>query len=427
MEKSNKKKGASLIIVLMVLAIAMILSSAALTTISRTTKANVKEKKSEDLLYSAESGLQYGILMFKNKNDVFNKIERTINNCLVNITSEKSGEDYKITSEAKQAERSRKVSVIIKKTSNEIKEIPTAIFGINKIVLKRGVKGSIGTNSTDTGAITLDWGFRIDGDVYIPQGGDPKKIVQKPTEATANFTIKQQSKNAEYPAPNFPNFPIGLTNKGVLSLSGGETPYTPVSKSEYYERISVYSNRTLIINTVEGDNIIRVKDLDINQGKIVIKGPGRVLLYVDNLIDITGGDMNDTKKAEKFIIYCNKANSYDNKITIGGSTKIYASVYLNKSSITVGGSAQILGDLITAGTSVRIEGSATSGNQVVYAPNARVDFVGSGAFKGSLIGKEIYVEGGEDVQIAPPVSPDFPIIVGSGSSSLQMGEVQYDS
>lgn len=429
MEKSNKKKGASLIIVLMVLAIAMILSSVTLTTISRTTKANAKEKKSEDLLYSAESGLQYGILTFKSKNDVFTKIEKTINNCLVTITSEKSGEDYKIISEAKQSERSRKVSVIIKKTSSEIKQIQTSIYGIDKIYLKRGVKGSIGTNSKNFGAITLDWGFRIDGEVYIPQGGNPDDIVKQPEWSGARPRIKQVTKAPEYPIPKFPDFPTGLQNKGNLILEGNENNppfiFNGINGNEYYENVTILSNRKLKINTVEGNNIIRIKNLNIDQGSIVINGPGKVLLYVDNCIRINGNEMNTSGNAKRFIVYCK--NVQNNKLYIVGNTKVYASIYLNTSNIEVGGSGQVFGDIVTSGTEVKINGSSTAGEQIVYAPNAIVNIEGSGAFNGALIGKEIYIQGGGDVQLSTPIDPAFPIIVGSGSSSLQMGEVQYDS
>lgn len=101
MRKSNKKKGASLIIVLMVLAVAMILSSVTLTTISKTTKANVDEKKSEDLLYSAESGLEYGIGVVKNNINI-NSQELVINNTnvKVDILEIESKKKYRITSTA---------------------------------------------------------------------------------------------------------------------------------------------------------------------------------------------------------------------------------------------------------------------------------------------------------------------------------------
>lgn len=439
MKKQNKKKGASLIIVLMVLLIAMVLSTVTLTTISRTTKANGEEKRSEDLLYAAESGLQYGIAYFNSKKDNTSSIELDENilpngfkinshDTVVKINKISSG--YEIISEAKQYERSRKVSVVIKKTSSEIKQIPTSIYGIDKIYLKRGVKGSIGTNSKNLGAITLDWGFRIDGEVYIPQGGNPDDIVKQPEWSGARPRIKQVTKVAEYPIPKFPDFPTGLQNKGNLKLEGNENNppfiFNGINGNEYYENVTILNDRKLKINTVEGNNIIRIKNLNIDQGSIVINGPGKVLLYVDNCIRINGNEMNTSGNTKRFAVYCKSVQN--NKLDIVGNTKVYASIYLNTSNITVGGSGQVFGDIITAGTEVKINGSSTAGEQIVYAPNAIVNIEGSAAFNGSLIGKEIYIYGGGgDVQLSAPIDPAFPIIVGSGSSSLQMGEVQYDS
>ncbi len=111
MKHRKKKKGASLIIVLMVLAVAMIFSSVTLTTISKTTKANAQEKKSEDVLFSAESGLEYGIAWFnKNKTTGVISVPPT-NGCTYDVKVEPDGSNYKIISKATINGKSKTVSV----------------------------------------------------------------------------------------------------------------------------------------------------------------------------------------------------------------------------------------------------------------------------------------------------------------------------
>ena len=126
MKHWKKKKGASLIIVLMVLAVAMIFSSVTLTTISKTTKANAQEKKSEDVLFSAESGLEYGIAWFnKNKTTGVISVPPT-NGCTYDVKVEPDGSNYKIISKATINGKSKTVSVKV----NKIETPPTAGGGL---------------------------------------------------------------------------------------------------------------------------------------------------------------------------------------------------------------------------------------------------------------------------------------------------------
>lgn len=115
MKRASKKKGASLIIVLMVLAVAIIFSSVTLTTISRTTKLNFKEKKSEDVLFSAESGLEYGIAWFNKNKTSGTVVVPPINDCIFDVRVEPDGNNYKIISKATLGELSKTVSIRINK------------------------------------------------------------------------------------------------------------------------------------------------------------------------------------------------------------------------------------------------------------------------------------------------------------------------
>ncbi len=115
MKRAGKKKGASLIIVLMVLAVAIIFSSVTLTTISRTTKLNFKEKKSEDVLFSAESGLEYGMAWFNKNKTSGTVVVPPINDCVFDVRVEPDGNNYKIISKATLGELSKTVSIRINK------------------------------------------------------------------------------------------------------------------------------------------------------------------------------------------------------------------------------------------------------------------------------------------------------------------------
>lgn len=433
MKHRKKKKGASLIIVLMVLAVAMIFSSVTLTTISKTTKANASEKKSEDMLFSAESGLEYGIAWFnKNKSGLGTYFNGKPTNSSViysdNINSLRvevrvveviSNKKYIIESIA----GNKKVSVYMENQGSSTITINTAVYGKNNITLEGGyVLGNIETSSFSNGSITASNDATITGNVIIPPNGN-LNVFNWTMDWKQKPNVVRKDSEINYLPLVLPTFPdkFTLSQKANVSLAGGETnPYFSISGNSYYDRITIDKNRTLQINTNGVDTIIRIANLEMIQGKIVINGTGKVYLYVDNCIRVKGY-VNVEGNKNNLAIYCNNSNtlSFDNETIINGS------IYLSNASLVLANSGSVTGNIVTSGTSIQLSG-ASNNLQVIYAPNASISLVGGASIKGAVIGKSIYLTGGakieftnQSIDFQPPTSVE-------GSSNYKKGNPNYE-
>ncbi|WP_286904882.1 DUF7305 domain-containing protein [Clostridium sp. UBA1652] len=439
MKHRKKKKGASLIIVLMVLAVAMIFSSVTLTTISKTTKANAQEKKSEDVLFSAESGLEYGIAWFnKNKSGLgtyfngkptnslgqkYNVIYSDNINSLrveVRVVEVISNKKYIIESIA----GNKKVSVYMENQGSSTITINTAVYGKNNITLEGGyVLGNIETSSFSNGSITASNDATITGTVIIPPNGN-FNIFNWTMDWKQKPNVVRKDSEINYLPLVLPTFPdkSTLNQKANVSLAGGETnPYFSISGNSYYDRITIDKNRTLQINTNGGDTIIRIANLEMIQGKIVINGTGKVYLYVDNCIRVKGY-VNVAGNKNNLAIYCNNSNtlSFDNETIINGS------IYLSNASLVLANSGSVTGDIVTSGTSIQLSG-ASNNLQVIYAPNASISLVGGASIKGAVIGKSIYLTGGAKIEFTNQSIDFHPPTSVEGSSNYKKGNPNYEN
>lgn len=439
MKHRKKKKGASLIIVLMVLAVAMIFSSVTLTTISKTTKANAQEKKSEDVLFSAESGLEYGIAWFnKNKSGLetyfngkptnslgqkYNVIYSDNINSLrveVRVVEVVSNKKYIIESIA----GNKKVSVYMENKGSSTITINTAVYGKNNITLEGGyVLGNIETSSFSNGSITASNNATITGTVIIPPNGN-FNIFNWTMDWKPKPNVVRKDSEINYLPLVLPTFPdkSALNQKTNISLGGGETnPYFSISGNSYYDRLTIDNNRTLQINTNGGDTIIRIANLEIIQGNIVINGTGKVYLYVDNYIRVKGY-VNTNGDKNNLAIYCNNPGT----ISIDNETIINGSLYLNNSSLILANSGSVVGDIVTSGTSIQLSG-ASNNSRVIYAPNASISLVGGASIKGAVIGKSIYLTGGAKIEFTNQSIDFHPPTSVEGSSNYKKGNPNYEN
>ena len=163
-----------------------------------------------------------------------------------------------------------------------------AIFGIDSLTFGGGsgqVIGSIGTNSTGAGKITIDNNVLEDGTVvHIGPGGNtgignqksgsnnpyPDGVVQLKSWANQNFTVSalEEARNYLLPAfpdfdyvsqidfPDFPIFPSGLPY--ISSLTGGWWPLPDdVNESGSYGTINIQNYLTF--DTSAGDSAYSCK------------------------------------------------------------------------------------------------------------------------------------------------------------------------
>ncbi|WP_326511754.1 pilus assembly PilX N-terminal domain-containing protein [Clostridium intestinale] len=316
MKKSNKKKGASLIIVLMVLAIAMILSSVTLTTISRTAKANASEKKSEDLLYSAESGLQYGLAYVNDKKNNPDLIElntnilladkSNINNNEVSVMISKISSGYEIISEAtSKLGKKRAVSIKIdeKKISTPVGDgtiklnSPVALIipSSDKIFYKEG-------NATLTPILNS-----------VPPRFNLEKVLNYKNDSKVYKLYKKDNNRGGK---------IDVTEIGKETAMDFEFKQNSLTPFQYIPELLVTPKAT--INSDITINSQNIKDyIDINTKNIKIVSLKKVTLNADYLgaINLDNAEIY----ADEILI-----NGYQNK-TINNSKIVANAVYLKDS------------------------------------------------------------------------------------------------
>lgn len=309
------------------------------------------------------------------------------------------------------------VTVVLNNTVATATTITTAIFGKSSITLHGGtVDGDIATNSIAANSIVYYNDIITSGHkIIIPSTGN-KDLVVKATETWIKPVTVVNSLNtvvSDYPMPVMPGFPSTLANMGNISINGAGS--ANISSDGYYNSVTIDSNTTLTIDTSTGDRTIRIKNLNMIQGKIIITGGNKVNLFVDNCTNLKGyvnsnGSSNGDKN--KLLLYCNNTTPF----TIGGETHIYGSVMWGTGDLTFTGSGAIIGNLISMGTSITLNGGSFLDSQVLYAPNANITLIAGAHVIGAVIGNMVSMDGGAIISL-PNTPPTMPVIPGSSSST----------
>lgn len=188
------------------------------------------------------------------------------------------------------------------------------------------VTGAIGTNSTVPKTVEFTGNPSVSGPIFVGPEGDTNlnpskdphgKAVYHPDAVVSRVNIWNQvwleshsisalEGRREYPLPEYGDFPDDLTNNGEFA-----TPWVPgeryvIDADGYYSKISVTANRTLTIDTGTSGNVrrIRVGELDITQGHIVLEGEGTLELYIESSFTMGGGStINASDDYERVTIY----------------------------------------------------------------------------------------------------------------------------
>jgi hypothetical protein len=303
------------------------------------------------------------------------------------------------------------VVLTLKAEENNTSEFDTVIFGNSSIQLNGGanIDGNIGVNSIEEGAVFIGGNY-LNGIVYIPIDGDPNKILSVPHWADMPV-IEIFDGNRSYAAPVLPEFPEGLPVRTSFTLNGSNSK--TINSSGYYDSITIQSNTTLTIDTTSGDIILRINKLDVQQGKINIKGTGKVKLYLDELISLKDS-LNENGDENQVELYCNNAGTF----TIAGGTTINALLYFGNTNLLISGGASLKGDIVTAGILVRFSGGTYADPKIIYAPNANIYISGGANIDVAVIGSSVSVTGDSTVTLKEPsIEVQVPIITDGSSNS----------
>ena len=164
----------------------------------------------------------------------------------------------------------------------------------------------IGTNSTDSGAITAKTGVTIDGDVVVGVGGDPEVVINNTTEATISGQTYPSLIRNKTPNIHVPQALVDMVSSGTIGTSatlsapakydsinlGGATGYDPnkTDKVTIDSNIKIYITGDLKLGN--GDEVVILPDASLT---VYLGGN----LYVDN----AGAINNLTKDPKKLKIY----------------------------------------------------------------------------------------------------------------------------
>ncbi len=295
--------------------------------------------------------------------------------------------------------------------------ITTAIFAKISIILQGGtVDGDISTNSIAANSIQYYNNIITSGHkIIIPNTGDITTVA-KAQYSWITPVLVENSPNivvGNYPLPVMPSFPSSLTNMGNISINGVGS--ANISTDGYYNNITIDSNTILTIDTTSGDRNIRINNLDMIQGKIIITGGNKVNLYVDNCTHLKGyvnsnGSLNGDKN--KLQVYCNNTTPF----TMSDETHIYGSVMWGTGDLTFTGAGAIIGNLISMGTNINFNGGSFLDSQVLYAPKANITLIAGAHIIGAVIGNTVYMDGGANISL-PSILPTMPVIPDNSNSS----------
>ncbi|TDX53272.1 RHS repeat-associated core domain-containing protein [Orenia marismortui] len=199
--------------------------------------------------------------------------------------------------------------------------------------------------------------------------------------------------------PDFPEFPTELEDKGNVRIKDW-SGVTLVADDGYYNRLDVITS--LVIDTSNGDRVIRVKNLRLgSNADISIKGNGRLYLYVENNLEIKGGSrINGSGKKDAIVIY-HSGDRVRLQGGVGGNDKykFAGTIYTQADKINISGGAAVQGTIYIQDGNLRITGGSTVAGGSFYTRAGKINITGGAKVEGSLLsgGEEIVITGGSTI------------------------------
>lgn len=286
-----------------------------------------------------------------------------------------------------------------------------------------------GNVALSQGNITFkNWSAKIDGVVsidkntqkIIPYGNAPvPEIVDPLSINVTDFLQDTFFPNDKFELSHFNsiktfnNTEISSSNKHLIYNNGdfdakndrnAANKYT-IDLTEHssmrFNNFSVNGKKTIYVDVGEKDTDLYINNLDIENGIIIIKGSGKLNLYINNFTNLNGS-FNDTGDSTQVNFIYNGTKPF----TLSGSTPFYGSLLNKSANISLGGSAAIYGNIISLGKSIAISGGSPVKGQSIIAPYANLKMSGSAKIFGTTVVDSITINGGDsEIHYATPVYP----------------------
>lgn len=455
----RNENGAALVIVLLIATIAMIIGLSSAQMALSNTKFNAKERQYQAVYYIAESGITYAkneiqhivsrYQDVKDKTTYFQSIESevmTLNGkdykdfepsfgekpkakidmVLVDENDDDNMREYKVISTGYIGEHTyRKVEQTVRIFWNDQSKqihLPQSmtVFANGTIDLSGGasIKGDAGTNLSGSKSIILDGGASISGDIYVGENGGSSSIDVPDWYNLTNKIIPLQE-TVILNRPEFPSYPTYdlaedtkiqdgnyVIKNGNLSIEQywADNYTLQLDRDMAFNSISLSSNYTLYIDVGNSDRSIVVNDLDIKNGHIVLKGTGKLTIYIRDEFNMgAGSTINDSKSVDKLQVYYKGAS-----LKLDGAQKIFGTLFAENTDIIMSGGSGFIGTIITLGDNFKISGGNSTISQLIYAPYADVEMSGGGTIIGTIFCKTFKATGGATVIHGKNEFPNLP-------------------
>mgnify|MGYP000844147480 FL=1 len=484
--KSNK--GMALPLVLVVMVVLMVFSTAILGMGATDTLMSAHDSNKSQAYYYAHSGAEAVASYIVENPDGLSESERkalvdrmiaagasnpftlsSSDSGVIVVDMSRSGNTISIRSTATYQGIQESVTLNILETVIGGEPFNKAIYSRGNITLTGGasVEGDIAGLSR----ITLDGGSRVTGTIYIHPDADESSVSSPPWISTTIENLTEIFDYDTFPFPEFPAYPSGLPSdnttlnvnsgtrriesdvyyRGGIAVTNGElqivrmntdriirTRYLRVSGSgrvsdirsgnrtlQIYvdEDLELSSNTTLTFDLGDGDIILRVRRLLLNQGHIQVNhnGTGKLYIFVDDVFHIAGSSsINHSWSAsaaqlegwaKKVLVYYagtidkdgndirNPGNSYYLKFP--NAVKVVATLHVKEAKIHITNGTGVAGNIISGGSKLQFDGGTNSDVKVVYAPNAEIEVRGGALVTGIVVCDSFSMSGGARVKYQP--------------------------
>lgn len=303
---------------------------------------------------------------------------------------------------------------------------PLTVFTKEEITLSNGpIIGSIGTQSAGKNAVLAGSGVNKvqGGNIYVPVIGvsnENRTCETTPTPEYKAYSVKRPTNEDIVPCPTeveemwqmpplptFPTIPELEKNSPFnINLAGDNKLEIELNGNKEFNNITLTAETDLTINVGNADRIIVVNHLNLNNGHIIIKGSGKLTIYVKNKITMgSGTTINKNGVINNLNIFYKGLN----KVELGGDQKIYGSLYSESADMYLTGSGGILGNVFSGGEKIEITGGANVETQLILAPKAKVKIDGGGSVYGMIMSKSFTHNSGESIIYGEPFVLDGPI------------------
>jgi len=230
------------------------------------------------------------------------------------------------------------VRVILKE--REIPFFDFGVFGSESVTIAANLNilGSVGTNGTGTGAITIAANSTVSGDVVCGPGGDPDIALDIDENSSVSGQINSAAEFKDFPEVIVPE---GLPWRGDVEIANDSLT---ISENGDYSSLVIGQNSQLIIS---GDVTLHVNgsfSLDSNTELLITEGSSLTLylsgsLNMNSNCSVTNTDNDPTKL--KFY----GTEYLDNNIQFDSNAAFYGAVYFPYSDLTISSNIDFYGSV----------------------------------------------------------------------------------